>query len=274
VVATPCSAPFLGTAVGFAFASPWPLIVAIFLAIGVGLALPFVLVTLVPAWARFIPRGGSWMLHLRAGLGFALLGTVVWLLWVMGRSAGSGAQTALLAYLVVVSAGVWIFGALQRAERPGVARRLAVALAAVSAGALPVAEARPVSERARAGGTLARRSRRRRQALGRSSRVRYFTADWCLTCKANERLVLHSERVQAELARRRFAVLKADWTHRDEAIRAELARFGKAGVPLYLWFPDAPTRRVLPECHGRPVPRCTRAGAPAKEDPTISRAAI
>ncbi len=256
VVATPCSAPFLGTAVGFAFASPWPLIVAIFLAIGVGLALPFVLVTLVPAWARFIPRSGAWMLHLRAGLGFALLGTVVWLLWIMGRSAGTGAQTALLAYLVVVAAGVWVFGALQRAELAGVARLTSFAfalLAILGLSTLPVAEARPVREGEPASEVVRGRAFSAPEigaALSRGQPVFvYFTADWCLTCKVNEHVVFADARVQAALAKLGVETFVGDWTRRDEAIRLELARFGKAGVPLDLVFsPSAPDQPiVLPE---------------------------
>ena len=256
VVATPCSAPFLGTAVGFAFASPWPLIVAIFLAIGFGLALPFVLVTLVPGWARFIPRSGAWMLHLRAGLGFALLGTVVWLLWIMGRSAGAGAQTALLAYLVVVGAGVWLFGALQRAELPGVARVASVSLALLAVlglSTLPVAETRPLLE-SRAESDVARgRPFSKPEVLAALARGRpvfvYFTADWCLTCKVNEHVVFSDARVRKALEDLGVETFVGDWTRRDESIRSELARFGKAGVPLYLVYspsrPDQPI--VLPE---------------------------
>ena len=256
VVATPCSAPFLGTAVGFAFASPWPLIVAIFLAIGVGLALPFVLVTLVPGWARFIPRSGQWMQHLRAGLGFALLGTVVWLAWIMGRSAGAGAQTALLAYLLVVGAGAWLFGSLQRAERPGVARLALISLlllAVLGLGALPVAEARsdlPAQPEAGVASARAFAPQPIREALSAGKPVFvYFTADWCLTCKVNEHIVFADARVRGALERLGFEVFAGDWTRRDEAIRLELARFGKAGVPLYLVYsPGAPDQpAVLPE---------------------------
>jgi thiol:disulfide interchange protein/DsbC/DsbD-like thiol-disulfide interchange protein len=256
VVATPCSAPFLGTAVGFAFASEWPLIVAIFLAIGVGLALPFVLIALVPAWARFIPRSGAWMLQLRAVLGFALLATVVWLLWIMGRSAGAGAQTALLAYLLVVAAGVWGFGVLQRADRPVVTRVVSIALALLALfglSALPVAEARPVrGPVSAASDTLGRAFAPVdvQAALARGAPVFvYFTADWCLTCKVNEHVIFADARVRDALAQRGVETFVGDWTRRDETIRSELARYGKAGVPLYLVYsPDAPDApRVLPE---------------------------
>jgi thiol:disulfide interchange protein len=278
VLATPCSAPFLGTAIGFAFASPAPTIVAIFLAIGVGLAAPFVLVTLVPGLARFVPRSGPWMLHLRAGLGFALLGTCVWLLWIMGRSAGAGAQTALLAYLVVLAAGVWAFGALQRAERTHVARAagLSIALlAALGLAALPVAEARPVADAAAPEGKLggapfSREAVSAALAAGRPVFV-YFTADWCLTCKVNEHAVLSDTRIASALAERGFVTLVGDWTRRDESIRAELARFGKAGVPLYLVYsPGAPDRpAVLPELLTVDLfLNALRAAAPEKEKTT------
>jgi thiol:disulfide interchange protein len=116
-VATPCSAPFLGTAVGFAFASSTIVIVAVFLAVGLGLASPYLVVTWVPGWAKLIPRSGPWMIQLRQGLAFLLLGTIVWLLWVIGRSVGVEGMTGLLTFLVAVAFATWIFGALQAAQR-------------------------------------------------------------------------------------------------------------------------------------------------------------
>ena len=253
-LATPCSAPFLGTAVGFAFASPAPVTLGIFATLGVGLALPLALVALVPGTARFMPRSGAWMGRLRAVLGFALLASAAWLLWIFGRLAGTDALAAALGCLVALAFATWIFGALQAAERSG--RGFALAASVVLAAALvlrPLAQADAAESASteRAAANASTYSAAAVSAHLREGRPVFaeFTADWCLTCKANERLVLQSDRVQAELASRHFAVLKADWTHRDEAIRAELARFGKAGVPLYvLWFPAAPEApRVLPE---------------------------
>ena len=106
LLATPCTAPFLGTAVGFAFASPAPVILAIFLAIGLGLAAPFVAITLVPGWARLLPRSGGWMLKLRSVLGFALLATLVWLLWIVGQQAGTDGMTVLLGFLLCLALGI------------------------------------------------------------------------------------------------------------------------------------------------------------------------
>jgi thiol:disulfide interchange protein DsbD len=257
VLATPCTAPFVGTAVGFAFASSTATIVAIFLAIGFGLALPFLAICAVPAWARLVPRSGPWTLHLRVALGFALLGTVVWLLWILGRTAGADSQAGLLAYLCALAAGVWIFGLVQRSERAGPARIAAVALLALALLGLRALPVTPPPERAAAAGDASHSDLGRRfsSADVQSARARgapvfvYFTAEWCLTCKVNEHLVLDDARVRAELAKRGFEIFKGDWTRRDEAIRSELARFGKAGVPLYLVYGagDGAQPIVLPE---------------------------
>jgi thiol:disulfide interchange protein DsbD len=130
VLATPCSAPFLGTAVGFAFASPSGWIVAVFAAIGAGLALPFAGVALVPGAARLLPRPGPWMEELRRVLGFALLATAAWLLWVLGRAAGIDAATALLVLLLGVSFGCWVYGGIQRSSHPSLRRAAALGLIA------------------------------------------------------------------------------------------------------------------------------------------------
>ncbi|MFI5316187.1 MAG: protein-disulfide reductase DsbD family protein [Myxococcota bacterium] len=257
VLATPCTAPFVGTAVGFAFASSTATIAAIFLAIGLGLALPFLAICAVPAWARLVPRSGPWTLQLRTALGFALLGTVVWLLWVLGRSAGADAQAGLLAYLCALAAGVWVFGVVQRTERVSPARIAGIgllALALLGLRALPVGAA-PESAGERGAASHSELGRRFSAADVESARARgapvfvYFTAEWCLTCKVNEHLVLDDARVRAELAHAGFEVFKGDWTRRDDAIQRELARFGKAGVPLYLVYGSSASAQpiVLPE---------------------------
>jgi thiol:disulfide interchange protein DsbD len=253
VLATPCSAPFLGTAVGFAFASPGAWIFAIFALVGAGLAFPYALATLVPATARLVPRSGAWMLRLRALLGWTLLATVVWLLSLLGSSAGIDGLVSAVAFLLAIAFATWVYGARQhagalRALAPslGVALVALVALNPMRMQAEPAPEARETP--ADAPQRFEREAVRASLREGRPAFV-YFTADWCITCGVNERLVLSTERVQAELRRRDYAVFRADWTRRDEAIRAELARFGKAGVPMYLVYdpakPDDP--RLLPE---------------------------
>jgi thiol:disulfide interchange protein DsbD len=256
VLATPCTAPFLGTAVGFAFAGSTAVIFTIFAAIGVGLAAPYLLVTLVPGWARFVPRPGAWMLRVRAALGFSLLAVAVWLLWVAGRALGVDAQALLLAYLVGVAFLVWILGGLQAASRVGAARGLAVGIAgvvAVSLASLPL-EPKPRAAPAAAASDpidwqawdLAAIARER--AAGRPVFVD-FTADWCITCKVNETVVLANDAVEGELARWSYATFKGDWTLHDEAIGQQLAAWGRAGVPMYLVYPADPTAeaKLLPE---------------------------
>ncbi len=253
-LATPCSAPFLGTAVGFAFASPAPVIVSIFIAIGLGLATPFLLAAVFPGWAKRMPRSGAWMGDLRVVLGFALLLTVVWLLWILGRVAGSEAIVGSLVLLIVVAAVAWWLGVLQKRGRAIPAAVFAVALAGVAAlgvVALDLAPRDPGEEKSVAiPSALPFEAAAVRTSLdaGRPVFV-YFTADWCITCKVNERGVLADARVGEELARLGYDVYRADWTRRDDTIRGALAKLGKAGVPVYAVYapgaPDAP--RVLPE---------------------------
>ena len=257
VLATPCSAPFLGTAVGFAFASEAPVILAIFLAIGVGLALPFTLVSAIPGWARWLPRSGPWMPKLRAGLGFALLATVVWLLWIVGRSAGSDAMAVLLSWLLSLGFASWLYAALRESSRvvfrTGAALTFGL-LVVAGAGVVRVEPGAAANERpatdVRAPRPYEAAAVEAERRAGRPVFV-YFTADWCLTCKVNERVVLDDAAVREALAG--FAVFEADWTRRDERIRRELARFGRSGVPLYLLYPPgegaAPVR--LPELLSR-----------------------
>jgi thiol:disulfide interchange protein DsbD len=252
VLATPCSAPFLGTAVGFAFASGAAVCVAIFAAIGLGLAAPFAAVSLWPGLARRLPRGGTWMLELRRALGFALLLSVVWLLWVMGRQSGSDAALGLLALLLCVAIAGWLFGIAQRARgRLGVGVLLAsvAAIALVGHGRIewtPQASAEPAA--AEGAQPYERAALEAALASGRPAFV-YFTADWCITCKLNERRVLETLEARQELARLGFAVFRADWTRRDAHIAGELARLGRAGVPVYaLYAPGrADSPRLLPD---------------------------
>jgi thiol:disulfide interchange protein DsbD len=255
IVATPCSAPFLGTAVGFALASPAGVILSVFAAIGLGLALPYVLITLLPGWGLLLPRSGPWTRVLQVLLGFGLVGTVVWLLWLTGRSAGVDAMTGLLVFLVVVASATWLYGASQGAA--GAHRLIALGLAAVMVTSAGFLTLRFKGETSGPNGSGS-------QGLGwqpfdpahisavlQSGRPVFvdFTADWCITCGVNEKLVIESASVLRAFERLNIATFKADWTRRDETIRAELARYGRAGVPMYLVYsPAAPEDPiVLPE---------------------------
>jgi thiol:disulfide interchange protein DsbD len=258
-LATPCSAPFLGTALGFAFAGSASTIVAMFLAIGSGLAAPFVIISAVPRLARFLPRSGAWMGTLRSALGFTLLGSTLWLLWIFGRSAGLDAVIALLGVLLAGAFIAWLYGRAQHAGArfAGFGALAAVAVLAVGGANFVGVTARgssaPLERESAAPGAALGEAWSEAALQGALAAGRpvfaYFTADWCLTCKLNERIALDTDRTRSLLTSHGYAVLRGDWTQRDEAIRRELARHGKAGVPLYLVYsPSEPGKpRVLPE---------------------------
>lgn len=262
VLATPCTAPFLGTAVGFAFASSGYGIVAIFLAIGVGLASPFLLVSFFPGLARFVPRSGPWMLTLRAGLGFCLLATVIWLLWIVGQSGGADAVVAMTAALLFLAFLLWTYGQMQPMRSPWLGRASAAAIAVLAFASINLIDFERTAQAAAlaAGdgeeaaipddGFAPYSDAAVQAALARGlPAFVVFTADWCLTCKVNEKTVLDRPAVREALARGGYALFVADWTRRDDSIRAKLAEFGRAGVPLYLVYdPAQPARpRVLSE---------------------------
>ena len=255
VLATPCSAPFLGTAVGFAFAGSGASILAIFGTIGFGLAAPVCLVAVAPMTARYMPRSGAWMGTLRQGLGFTLLASAVWTLWIFGRTAGADALAGAVALCVALGLCAWLLGVYQAADdqRRGLVLAGIVAVTALFVGRPvwrePVAM-QPPSHAAVQDGWRAFDKAAIADEL-RSGRPVFvdFTAAWCLTCAVNERTVIADRRVQDTFAQRGFALFRADWTLRDEGIRQELARFGRAGVPLYVvYHPDSPAQpRVLSE---------------------------
>ncbi len=258
VLATPCSAPFLGTAVGFALASPPWIIALTFTVLGLGLAAPFVLLTLVPGAARFLPKPGPWMAHFKQLLGFALLATAIWLVWLIGQMAGTAGITRLLIFLLSCGLAAWIFGLLQfrstRARRLGLAFALAIV---VLSGVFTLQFDDVSTSKATTDDTddtviaWIEWSEEAVQAELDAGRPVFvdFTADWCITCKVNEANVLEHRRVVDAIDKYDVAMFMADWTRRDDHIRAKLAEFGKAGVPMYLLYtPDAPNDPdVLPE---------------------------
>ncbi|MFP2907288.1 protein-disulfide reductase DsbD family protein [Pyxidicoccus sp. 3LFB2] len=256
VLATPCSAPLLGTAVGFAFAAGPLTVLAVFTALGLGLALPFCVLVLVPGLAKKLPKPGAWMERFKQVLGFALLATTVWLVWVMGGLAGVDGMARLLAFLVAVGLGTWLYGQSQAQEGGRKLATVAVAaLVLVTSGlmALRFEESGPVSANVQAsklGQAQSWSADAVTAALEAGQPVFIdFTADWCLTCKFNERTVLAREEVRAAFSEHQVAFFVADWTRRDARITAKLAEHGRAGVPMYLVLsPGAPDKpEVLPE---------------------------
>jgi len=256
LLATPCSAPFLGTAVGFALARGAGEIYAVFAALAVGMALPYLAVAAQPALATRLPRPGRWMAVLRALLGVALAGTAVWLLWVLAAQVSpetalvaGGLLVAAVALLAVrARAGGWLRPALAGAVAAAIALALAApALVPGRADIRPLAaEADPVRWQAFDEAAIPARV-----ARGETVFVD-VTADWCITCLVNKRRVLDDPAVAALLARPGTVAMRADWTRPDPAISRFLARFGRYGIPFNVVFgPDDPSGIVLPELLGR-----------------------
>ena len=266
ILATPCTAPFLGAALGFAFTQTAPVTVGVFAATGVGMALPYLLLAVRPGWTRWLPRPGVWMERFKQVMGFPLMATVLWLLWVLGKQLGMEAVVWTGAFLLALSLSAWLVGQWldlrSSRRRRAVGWLLAVTIAATSYGYFVQPLLRAEAQLARAanpgaGGTEGDGlqwepfSIRRTEELLASGRPVFidFTAEWCWTCKVNERTVLADEEVRRRLAELDVALIKADWTNRNPEITSLLQAFGRSGVPLYVVFPpgrpEAPI--VLPE---------------------------
>jgi len=248
LVATPCTAPFMGTALGFSLTQPAAVSMLIYTGLGVGMASPYLMLAAFPQLLRFLPRPGRWMETLKQALGFVLVATVIWLAWVLSSQAGAVAVIVLLGVLLVLALGAWIHGRWGHvaSARPVrlVSRSLVavVTLAGLALGAVSVNElgktttSPAVSDQ----GDLPweQFSQRRLDELTAARKNVFidFTAAWCLSCQVNERVALASDDVRRRFAELDVVLLKADWTNRSEEITRALARFGRNSVPLYVLF--------------------------------------
>jgi len=246
VVASPCTAPFMGTALGFALTQPAQVAVPVFATLGLGLALPFLLLGFFPALGAWLPKPGRWMETFKQLMAFPLYLTVVWLLWVLGRQTGVDAVAIVLCGLVLLAFALWLWGESGRRLRQAFAA--VAALAALALLAHPSIEV-PAVRAAEAPAAGERWTPERVAELRAAGRVVFvnFTADWCITCKVNEKVVFGSAEVRRVLAERNVAWLTADWTTPDPAIAAELARHGRSGVPLYLLYGPRGEPEILPQ---------------------------
>ena len=257
VAATPCTAPFMSAAIGYAVTQPWTSALLVFEALGLGLALPYLLLTLVPAWQRLLPAPGSWMVRLEQLLAFPLYASVAWLVWVVSQQAGPSGVAAALAGLVLIAFAVWLYrisrAAGGRWRRLATASVVALGVAAIGAAALDsLVDTRAAARAARADDGAWEPFSPQRLAELRAAGTPVFlnvTAAWCLTCLVNERVALRSAAVTDAFARKGVVRLKADWTTRDPAITRVLGSFGRNGVPLYLLYPPGPAAEptVLPQ---------------------------
>ncbi len=242
IAATPCTAPFMGVAVGFAVTQPWPLALLVFEALGLGLALPYLVLTLAPRWRRLLPRPGAWMERLKQLLAFPLYASVAWLLWVVSQQAGSRGLAAALAGVVLIAFAAWLFetsrDARPRWRRAGVATVAITAATAVALVAFTRAEPPPgMTAAGETGWEPYSADRLAALRAGGTPVLVDVTAAWCITCLVNERVALRAPAVAAAFARKGVTVLRADWTGRDPAITRMLSTFGRNGVPLYLLYP-------------------------------------
>ncbi|HYC58048.1 MAG TPA: thioredoxin family protein [Thermoanaerobaculia bacterium] len=256
IVATPCTAPFMGSALGFALTQPAPAALAIFTSLGAGMAAPFVALAASPRLLRFLPRPGAWMETMKQALGFLLAATVVWLAWVLGQQTGSDGVAMLLAALVVQAVGAWVLGKWAVVTRSAAVRKAAAIVAVVlilgsAAAAVKLAGAGEPPAQAVATESWEPYSEARVNELRAAGRPVFvdFGAAWCLTCQVNERVALAAAPVLAKFREKNVAMLKADWTSRDPAITEALTKLGRSGVPTYVLYskdPSAPPR-LLPE---------------------------
>lgn len=253
-VASPCTGPLMGAALGLAFTLPAAQALALFAALGVGMALPYLAASAWPGLARALPRPGAWMASFKTVLAFPMLATVVWLTWVLGQQTGVDGVAALLAVLVALAFALWAWGRVDGGARARTAWSLTglALLGATLAWALPswreadvaAASATPTDARWQPWST------ERVAALNAQGHTVFvdFTAAWCVTCQFNKHTTLNDDAVLADIAARQVVLLRADWTRRDAAISAELSRLGRHGVPVYaVYRPGQALPTLLPE---------------------------
>ncbi len=245
LMATPCSAPFLGTAVGFALSQPAATIVLVFTAVGIGLAIPYLLLAAMPRATRLLPRPGEWMVTLRGVMGFLIAGTTIWLLYVLAAQMDSARLAFLEVGLLTLALFIWLQNRSQKAG-PRVLGRVGAAAAAVLV--LLLANGAPVQSTTGGGAPSGMKvldwvpfDPVQAESLAAEGRLVFVdvTADWCATCKVNERLVLETDETAELFDRYEVVAMKADWTNRNDDIARYLASFGRYGIPFYvLYRPD------------------------------------
>jgi thiol:disulfide interchange protein DsbD len=241
-VASPCTAPFMGASLGLAVGLPAVQALAIFGAIGVGMALPYLVASMMPAVARAMPRPGPWMVTFRTFMAFPMFATVVWLVWILGQQSGINGAGTLLGLLVLMALVIWTFTLSGKVRVMAVSLSLATAALALSTAGPTVVKLMELGPAGLSAVAATERwqpwtSDRVAQLTGEGRSVFVdFTAAWCVTCQYNKKTTLSNSAVLADIDAKDVALLRADWTRRDPAVTAALKELGRSGVPVYVIY--------------------------------------
>ena len=258
IVATPCSAPFMASAVGYALTQPPLVSLVIFIALALGFAAPFTLISFFQVLARILPKTGACMNTLKQGLSFPMLGAVGWLIWVLERQAGSAALAAILACCLLLSFAAWLYGMAQKRRMMGqrhgmlhVATAFFLALVVVPLMNLNSFAAAPADTdcASQAAAAVAWSPQNVDAIKGQGKPILVnFTASWCITCQVNDRTSLSTQAVKAAMARTSTIYMVADSTQYNPDVEQALSDFGRGGLPLYVVYPaDGGKPEVLPQ---------------------------
>jgi thiol:disulfide interchange protein len=260
VMATPCTAPFMATAVSVALTQPAPLAIAIFLTLGLGLALPYLIISFTPALRRYLPKPGAWMETFQQLLAFPIYAAVAWLLWVLTLQAGTDGLAVALAGLIAIAFAAWLYQKTQTSRQfwrrvclVGSLSTLVLALTLTPlVGTSPKPSSQATNPSTNSGLAWQPYTSEQLETLRQSGQPVFvnFTAAWCVTCLMNERVALSQPEVIAAFKQTGVALVKADWTNRDTTITEALSKFGRSGVPLYVLYPRGLDRGepvVLPQ---------------------------
>lgn len=248
LVASPCTAPFMGTALGYAITQSVGEALSVFALLGLGMALPFLLLSFIPSWLRFLPKPGVWMETFKQVMAFPLYATALWLLWVLGRQVGVNGMTAALSGLILLALALWLIS-----SQTSRWRKIAFVIALLSSFAILTLPVFSPTEKASSdsNGSLSSEAYtpQKLQALRNEQKPVFvnLTADWCITCLVNEQVALNQPEVQQAFEQNNVTYLKGDWTSRDSAITRLLSEHDRSGVPLYLFYAAGKKAEILPQ---------------------------
>lgn len=252
IIATPCTAPFMGAALGYTLTQSASVSLLVFTAVAVGMAAPVLVLSMFPGWLRHLPKPGVWMETFKQFMAFPLFATVVWLAWVVGSQQGNDGIGILLFGLVIIAFGAWLYGHWQL-KNPVRAAAAAISLLLIGAAIAWPATAPGLTARGSGESNVADEwlpfSKQKVAELRGQGRAVFidFTATWCITCQVNKRVALNHQDVQKRFNDLNIVRMKADWTVKDPAITEALAEFGRNGVPLYVYYPAGEGPQILPE---------------------------